>query len=64
MKRAGQILLLLAVAMSTAGCVMVSCDRAIPGLTWYWSAEAVQCRKDRAYEKQVDRQMPTNSPAR
>ena len=67
--RASGLLLLCAFAlMLLPGCSLVVCNHAFPKLTWAFSREAIECRKERQMEKQADKQwaaqQATNSPAR
>jgi len=59
--------ILIALAMmaaSSTGCTVLSYDRAMPSLTWYWSHDAREQRAERKAEKQWEESLPTNSPAR
>lgn len=48
--RIARVTLLLLTLLSN-GCTVVSANRTFPKLSWYWSADAVEQRRERAAEK-------------
>jgi hypothetical protein len=63
MKNSTSILLLLLVALvMLTGCSLVSCNHTFPKAEWYWSADAKECRAEKASDKkvEVDKTKPEN----
>lgn len=50
--------LMFSLLLLTSSCSVVVCDRVFPKLTWYWSREAINCRREHQMSADISR---TNS---